>query len=408
MNNIKKPELLSPAGDLERLKMAITYGADAVYLAGREFGMRAAAANFSDDDMAEGIEFTHERGKRVYVTCNTLPREDELPRLKEYLGFLNEIKADALIIADLGVLQYAKKYAPDVKKHVSTQLGVVNSETANFLLSQGADTAVLAREVPLEDIYKIRKNIPSEMRLETFVHGAMCVSFSGRCLLSNYLTGRDANRGQCAQPCRWKYHLVEETRPGEYFEISEDNGTFILNSNDMCMIEHLGELMDAGVDSFKIEGRMKSSYYTAVITNAYRHAIDNAAAGLPPGDIWINETNMVSHRPYCTGFFYGYPGQHYGTSSYTQDAQIVAVCEECDSEGNATLTQRNKFYQGDTLELLVPGGEPVSFVAEHIYNSEGTELEDTPRAMMELKMKLPACAPKYSIIRKSKGEKINA
>ena len=408
MNNIKKPELLSPAGDLERLKMAITYGADAVYLAGREFGMRAAAANFSDDDMAEGIEFAHERGKRVYVTCNTLPREDELPRLKEYLGFLNEIKADALIIADLGVLQYAKKYAPDVKKHVSTQLGVVNSETANFLFSQGADTAVLAREVPLEDIYKIRKNIPSEMRLETFVHGAMCVSFSGRCLLSNYLTGRDANRGQCAQPCRWKYHLVEETRPGEYFEISEDNGTFILNSNDMCMIEHLGELMDAGVDSFKIEGRMKSSYYTAVITNAYRHAIDNAAAGLPPGDVWINETNMVSHRPYCTGFFYGYPGQHYGTSSYTQDAQIVAVCEECDSEGNATLTQRNKFYQGDTLELLVPGGEPVSFVAEHIYNSEGTELEDTPRAMMELKLKLPACAPKYSIIRKSKGEKINA
>ena len=396
-------ELLSPAGDYERLVMAVIYGADAVYLAGREFGMRAATANFDNDTLRRGIEFAHDRGVKVYVTCNTLPREEELSRLPAYLSFLQDAGADGLIIADLGVLALAKKYAPQVKKHVSTQLGVINSATASFLYEQGADTVVLARETPLADIRRIRANTPPELRLEAFVHGAMCVSFSGRCLLSNYLTGRDANRGQCAQPCRWKYHLMEETRPGEYFEISEDNGTFILNSNDMCMIEHLQELLDAGISSFKIEGRMKSAYYTATVTNAYRHALDAALRGSPPDPHWVAETEKVSHRPYCTGFYYGDPGQHYGTSSYTQTADIVAVVESCETDGTAILTQRNRFFPGDPLELMNPETLPVSFAPEHIYDLDGNELPDTRRAMMRFRMKLPQQVPPYTIIRKNRS-----
>ena len=395
-------ELLSPAGDYERLVMAVQYGADAVYLAGREFGMRAAAANFDNDTLIRGVEYAHRAGVRVYVTCNTLPREDELQRLPEYLAFLQSAGVDALIIADLGVLSLAKKYAPHVKKHVSTQLGVVNSATANFLYEQGADTVVLARELSLEEIRKIRANTPAELRLEAFVHGAMCVSFSGRCLLSNYLADRDANRGQCAQPCRWKYHLVEETRPGEYFEISEDKGTYILNSNDMRMIEHLPELIDAGITSFKIEGRMKSAYYTAIITNAYRHAIDAALLGEPLDPVWIAETEKVSHRNYSTGFFFGYPGQHYGSSSYSQTADIVAVVESCDEEGNALLTQRNRFFAGDILELMNPDTVPVSFRADHLTDEDGQEIPDTHRAMMPFRMKLPMPVPPFTIIRKSR------
>jgi putative protease len=395
-------ELLSPAGDYERLVMAVQYGADAVYLAGREFGMRAAAANFDNDTLIRGVEYAHRAGVRVYVTCNTLPREDELQRLPEYLAFLQSAGVDALIIADLGVLSLAKKYAPHVKKHVSTQLGVVNSATANFLYDQGADTVVLARELSLDEIRQIRINTPKDLRLEAFVHGAMCVSFSGRCLLSNYLADRDANRGQCAQPCRWKYHLVEETRPGEYFEISEDKGTYILNSNDMRMIEHLPELIDAGITSFKIEGRMKSAYYTAIITNAYRHAIDAALLGEPLDPVWIAETEKVSHRNYSTGFFFGYPGQHYGSSSYSQTADIVAVVESCDEEGNALLTQRNRFFAGDILELMNPDTVPISFRASHLTDEDGQEIPDTHRAMMPFRMKLPMPVPPFTIIRKSR------
>ena len=395
-------ELLSPAGDYERLVMAVQYGADAVYLAGREFGMRAAAANFDNDTLIRGVEYAHRAGVRVYVTCNTLPREDELQRLPEYLAFLQSAGVDALIIADLGVLSLAKKYAPHVKKHVSTQLGVVNSATANFLYDQGADTVVLARELSLDEIRQIRINTPKDLRLEAFVHGAMCVSFSGRCLLSNYLADRDANRGQCAQPCRWKYHLVEETRPGEYFEISEDKGTYILNSNDMRMIEHLPELIDAGITSFKIEGRMKSAYYTAIITNAYRHAIDAALLGEPLDPVWIAETEKVSHRNYSTGFFFGYPGQHYGSSSYSQTADIVAVVESCDEEGNALLTQRNRFFAGDILELMNPDTVPVSFRADHLTDEDGQEIPDAHRAMMPFRMKLPMPVPPFTIIRKSR------
>ena len=393
-------ELLAPAGDMERLNMALLYGADAVYLAGSEFGMRAAAGNFDEEHMRRAIRLAHGRGVKVYVTCNTLPREEELERLPAYLEFLQDAGADALIIADMGVFAMAKKYAPQVARHVSTQLGVVNSAAANSLYELGADTVVLAREVPLEDIRKIRAHTPKELRLEAFVHGAMCVSFSGRCLLSNYLTGRDANRGQCAQPCRWKYRLVEETRPGEYFEISEDGGTHIMNSRDMCMIEHIPELIDAGVSSFKIEGRMKSSYYAAVITNAYRHAIDAALEGRALDRLWVEETEKVSHRPYSTGFYYGYPGQHYSSASYTTDADVAAVVESCDACGSAVLSQRNKFYKGDELELLLPDAGPVRFTAEHIYNADGEEIEDTRHAAMELHMELPAFAPRYAIVRK--------
>ena len=287
-----------------------------------------------------------------------------------------------------------------MKRHVSTQLGVINSATANALYAMGADTVVLARETPLEDIKKLRANTPDELRIEAFVHGAMCVSFSGRCLLSNYLTGRDANRGQCAQPCRWKYHLVEEKRPGEYFEITEDGGTYILNSRDMRMIEYLPQLIEAGVTSFKIEGRMKSAYYAAVVTNAYRHALDAAIAGKPLDKLWVDETDMVSHRPYTTGFYFGQPGQHYAEASYQTAADVAAVVESCESDGTAVLTQRNKFSRGDELELLSPSAPPVRFTAEHIFNAEDEEIEDTRHAMMEIHMRLPAYAPRYSILRK--------
>ena len=396
----KKTELLAPAGDMERLTMALHYGADAVYLAGTQFGMRASAGNFNEEQLREAVQLAHSMGRRVYVTCNTLPREDELAALPKYLEFLQDVEADALIIADIGVLELAKKHAPKVAKHISTQFGVINSAAANALYALGVDTVVLARETPLEDIRKIRRNTPPELRLEAFVHGAMCVSFSGRCLLSNYLTGRDANRGQCAQPCRWKYHLVEEKRPGEYFEISEDGGTHIMNSRDMCMIEHIPELIDAGIDSFKIEGRMKSSYYAAVVTNAYRHAIDAAVAGAPLDPLWVEEVNKVSHRPYTTGFYFGDPGQYYHDATYFTDADVAAVVETCDADGNAVLCQRNKFYRGDELELLTTDAAPVKFTVEHMYNSEGEEIDDTRHAMMAIHMRLPRYAERYSIVRK--------
>ncbi len=393
------PELLAPAGDLERVRMALLYGADAVYLAGRMFGMRSSSVSFSDEDLLEALRLTHEKGKKLYVTCNTLPREEELAALPGYLGFLQEAGADGLIIADLGVLELAKRCAPRVARHVSTQLGVINSATATALWNMGADTVVLARETPLADIRAIRANTPPELRIEAFVHGAMCVSFSGRCLLSNYLTGRDANRGQCAQPCRWKYHLVEEKRPGQYFEISEDGGTYIMNSRDMRMIGHIPELLDAGVTSLKIEGRMKSAYYTAVVTNAYRHAIDDALAGRPLDPLWLRETEMVSHRPYTTGFYFGEPGQHYAEASYFSDARVAAVVEDCDETGMALLTQRNKFSAGATLELLLPEGAPLRFTAEELRDEEGVPIADTHKAMMPFRMRLPVRAPRGCVLR---------
>ena len=395
-----RAELLSPAGDLERLRMALHYGADAVYLAGREFGMRSTAVSFDDSALRTAVETAHAKGAKLHVTCNTLPREDEIERLPDYLAFLQEIGVDALIIADLGVLKLAERYAPHVARHVSTQFGVINSATANALYDLGADTVVLARETPIGDIRRIRKETPKELRIEAFVHGAMCVSFSGRCLLSNYMTGRDANRGQCAQPCRWKYHLVEETRPGEYFEISEDGGTFIMNSRDMRMIEYLPELLDAGVDSFKIEGRMKSAYYTAAVTNAYRHALDAALRGERTERVWVEETEKFSHRPYSTGFYFGDPGQHTDSIGRSTDCDFVAVVDDCDKDGNAVLTQRNKFCRADTLELLTNDAPPLTFVVEELFDGEGKPIAEANHATMTLKMKLPRFAAPLSILRK--------
>ena len=396
-------ELVAPAGDWERLEMALCYGADAVYLAGKEFGMRSAAGNFDDGQIRRAIELAHSMGKKVYVTCNTLPREDELNRLIAFLTLLQDAKADAMIVTDLGVIALARRFAPNVALHVSTQMGVVNSACANVLHAMGASTVVLARELSLEEIRKIRANTPSELRLEAFVHGAMCVSFSGRCLLSNYMTGRDGNRGECAQPCRWKYHLVEEKRPGQYFEISEDGGTYILNARDLNMIEHLQDLADVGVSGFKIEGRAKSAYYTAAVTNAYRHALDAAAEREPVPAVWVQETEMVSHRPYCTGFYYGEPGQYPDEACYTSGAEIVAVVEDCDEDGYALLTQRNKFSVGEELELLCPGREPTRFFCDSIEDESCGSILEASHPMMKLRMNLPFFAPRLSIVRRRRS-----
>ena len=400
-----RPELLSPAGDMERLRMVLHYGADAVYLAGKEFGLRASAGNFDRDGLREAVALCHKKGVKVHVTVNTLPREDELLRLPDYLRFLNVLGVDALIIADLGVLSLANKYAPEVEKHVSTQLGVVNSETCRVLYEMGASRAVLARELSLAEIRQIRDNAPAGIALEAFVHGAMCVSFSGRCLLSNYLAGRDANRGECAQPCRWKYHLVEEKRPDEAFDITEDDGgTYILNSNDLCLIEHLPELMDAGIESFKIEGRMKSAYYAAVVTNAYRHAIDEAASGLPLSPVWLAELQKLSHRKYCTGFYFGELGQYYGKNDtlYFAQADVCAVVESCDEDGYATLTHRNRFGTGDEVELLTSDGEPVRFTVGPMTDEDGAPIPEAIHPMMVFRLRLPRpCAP-LSLLRKPK------
>lgn len=382
--------------------MALHYGADAVYLAGTQFGMRASAGNFTFPELSKATKLAHANGTAVHMTCNTLPREDELAQLPEFLEQAQDAGVDAFIIADLGVMAAAKKYAPKVSRHVSTQLGVINSATANVLFDMGADRVVLARETPMEDIRKIRANTPKELEIEAFVHGAMCVSFSGRCLLSNYFTGRDANRGACAQPCRWKYHLVEEKRPGEYFEISEDKGTYIMNSRDMCMIEHIPELIDAGVTSFKIEGRMKSAYYAAAVTNAYRHAIDYALKGEALPKVWIDELNKVSHRPYCTGFYYGDPGQHFAEASYFSDAYVCAVVEYCADDGFAELTQRNRFCVGDMVELLTNEGEPISFAVTELWDENGEAITATPHAMMKFKMRLPVNCSALSILRRIK------
>ena len=394
------PELLSPAGDLNRVHTALLYGADAVYLAGRLFGMRSKSVSLPDADLEEAIRLIHARGKKAYITCNVLPREEELALVPDYFAFLQALNADALILADLGLLRMAERYAPKCARHVSTQLGVVNSETASFLFDHGADTVVLARECSLEEIRAIRANCPAGLRLEAFVHGAMCVSFSGRCLLSNYLLGRDANHGECAQPCRWKYHLVEETRPGQYFEISEENGTYILNSRDLCMIEHLAELRDAGVDSFKIEGRMKSVYYTGAVTNAYRMALDALGRGDAFPESLTRECEAVSHRPYGTGFYYGPPEQYYPDSLSRSTAEIVAVVVSCDENGNALMRQRNKILPGDRAELLLPGTCGIPFTVDALRGENGDELPDTRHADMHFRTQLPCFAPPHTIVRR--------
>ena len=402
---IRKPELLSPAGDPERLQMAVRYGADAVYLAGKAYGMRAKCGNFSDRELVEAVRFCHGRGVKVYVTVNILARTPEIAAMPPFLELCQEAGVDAFILGDLGVFKTAERWAPKVERHISTQMGVVSADTARAWQDLGATRVVLARELSLREIREIRDNIPPELELEAFVHGAMCVSFSGRCLLSNYLAGRDANHGACAQPCRWKYALMEEKRPGEYFPIEEDDGgAYIMNSRDLCMIDHIPELIEAGIDSFKIEGRAKSAYYAACVTNAYRHGIDAAAAGEPLDPVWRAEVDKISHRHYYTGFYYGQPekGQFYEDARYIRDWDVAAYVVSCDGEGNAVLTQRGRFWKGDTLELLIPGERPLSFRVEEMRNGDGEEIDVCPHPEMEIRMKLPAAAPEYAILRRGK------
>ncbi len=403
-----KPEVLSPAGDMECLNSALNFGADAVFLAGKMFGMRSASKNFDNDDLREACRLAHEKGAKVHVTCNILPRNNEIELLPGFLELVQDCKVDALIIADLGIMELAKKYAPKVALHVSTQAGVTNYQTANVLYNMGASRVVLAREIPISEIAEMRAKIPKELEIECFVHGAMCVSFSGRCLISSYMTGRDANHGDCAQPCRWKYHLYEENREGQFFPVEEENGgTFLYNSRDMCMIEHLPELINAGVSSLKIEGRAKSAYYTAVTTNAYRHAVDDYMAEgrdfvLKP---WIREElEKISHREYSTGFYLGgEPGQQTGSGGYIRHYDQAAVCEKEIDDSTVLISQRNKFYAGDVLDVLPPCGIPFNIKCLSLQTEDGQFVESAPHPMQRLIMKCTAAMPAGSVIRKKKN-----
>ena len=396
-----KPELLAPAGDMERLKMAVLYGADAVYLAGTSYGMRAFAGNFSDEELPQAVAFAHSHGVRVHCTINTMPRNDEAARLPEHLERLADAGVDALIVADLGAFTMAGKYAPRCERHISTQASICNYETARAWHDLGASRVILARELSLEEIRTIRDKTPADLEIEAFVHGAMCVSYSGRCLLSNYMTGRDSSRGACAQPCRYQYALVEEKRPGEYFPVFEDEqGTYILNSRDMCMIDHLGDLCGAGLSSLKIEGRAKSAYYAAIVTGAYRHCLDAAAAGESVDPVWRDEVEHVSHRPYSTGFYYGEPGQHTAHARYLRDWQVAGVVTSCAPDGSALCELRNQCAGGDELELVGPGVRPVSFRVEGLTDGDGLPIPEARKPQMPFRLRLPVQAPPLSLLRR--------
>ena len=387
---------------MERLKMSVLYGADAVYLAGTDFGMRAFAGNFTPEELPRAVKYAHDHGVKAHVTVNIMPRNDEIAQLPAYLERLDDAGVDALIVADLGAFTLAGKYAPHCERHISTQQSIANYECAQAWYDLGATRVVLARECSLKEVAEIRAKVDPKLEIETFGHGAMCVSYSGRCLLSNYMTGRDSNRGACAQPCRYQYALMEEKRPGEYFPVYEDEkGTYILNSRDMCMIDHLKDLMDVGVDCIKIEGRAKSAYYAAIVTGAYRHCIDDIAAGRPIDPVWRDEVDHVSHRIYSTGFYYGEPGQYTANSRYIREWQIVAKVESCDENGVATCRLNNKFKVGDELEIVGPNLRPFSYTAEDIRDEEGNSLEEPKRPEMKFTMQLPKQVPALSMIRRS-------
>ena len=399
---MKKIELLSPAGDMEQLNMSILYGADAVYLAGTSFGMRSFAGNFSRSELPKAVALAHSQGVKVHVTVNTMPRNEEVIQLPEYLEQLDSAGVDALILADLGAFTLAGKYAPHCQRHISTQQSIANYACAQSWYDLGAQRVVLARELSLSEIAEIRARVSKELELETFGHGAMCVSYSGRCLLSNYMTGRDSNRGACAQPCRYQYALMEEKRPGEYFPVFEDEkGTYIMNSRDMCMIDHLDDLQNAGVDCIKLEGRAKSPYYAAIVTGAYRHCIDAVSQGLPLDPVWRDEVEHISHRIYSTGFYYGQPGQYTENSRYIRQWQIVALVESCDETGLAKCSLRNKFRKGDPLECVGPDTRPFALAAGEMSTPEGEALEEPRTPQMEFFMQLPKKVPAMSILRRS-------
>lgn len=401
-------EVLAPAGNMESLDYALMYGADAVYLAGTSFGMRSGANNFTAEQLSQAVNKAHNSGVKVYLACNIVARNNEIDRLPDFLGLAAEIGVDAFIISDLGVMSVAKKSAPNVPLHISTQTGVANFETANMLHDFGASRVVLARELSFDEIFEIRAKTPSELEIEAFVHGSMCVSFSGRCLLSNYMTGRDANRGDCAQPCRWKYALMEEKREGEYFPVFEDErGTHILNSRDMCMIEHISLLDRAGISSLKIEGRAKSSYYTAVTTNAYRCAVDEYMAGgcredFKPSEWVRDEVNKVSHREYSTGFYFGdHPGQVLENGGYVREYEVAAIVTG-NEDGMLVISQRNKFCKGDELEILIPKQKPEIISVDVMFDGEDNEIESAPHPTMTVKIPCGRILPPGAILRRKK------
>ena len=389
-NIIKLLELLAPAGDLTRLIAAVDYGANAVYLAGEEFGMRTAASNFGYDDLKKGIEYAHSNGVKVHVACNTIPHNCEIPRLPTFLESINDLGADAIIAADLGTIGMVKKYAPKCELHVSVKSGICNYETARAFHDMGAKRVVLARELSLAEIAEIRAKTPMDLELESFAHGAMCVSFSARCLLSSYMTGRDANRGDCAQPCRWSYSLMEEKRPGQHFDITEtDKGTYILNANDLCMAENLDKMVAAGVDSIKLEGRAKSHYYTAVVTNAYRGALDSLTAdGNWKCPEWVTEElNKISHRTYSTGFYFGAPknSQTYENAGYVRDYSVAAIVTGYE-DGCITAILKNKFLRGQELDCLEPKAAPFIVSANELFDDKGNPIESAPHPMETIKI----------------------
>ena len=385
-----KPELLCPAGDSECLAAALQYGADAVYLGAKMFGMRAAAKNFDMAELKSAVDTAHAQNVKVYLTVNVLPRNRELDAFPSFLRDVQACGVDAVIAADLGVITKIRALAPDLPVHASTQTGVVNYETANALWNLGCERVVLARELSVEEIAEIRAKSPSELELEAFVHGAMCMSISGRCLLSEYFTGRDANRGACAQSCRWKYALMEEKRPNQFFPIGEDeNGSYILNAKDLCMAEHLETLANAGISSFKIEGRAKAAYYVAGVTNAYRMAVD-ALFDEPKTDVpaWVfEELENVSHRPYTTGFYFGQPTDsiHNATASYVRNYDVVGIVQGC-GQGRLMVSQRNRFFAGDTLEILMPKAKPVPIVVTDLQNADGEVINSANHAVMDCSM----------------------
>lgn len=403
---MKKPELLAPAGNMEKLKMALLYGADAVYLGGKSFGLRAFGGNFSHEELKEAVEFAHNLGKKVYVTVNIFPHNIDVEALPDYLAYLNEIRVDALLVADLGVFTLAKQYSPDIELHISTQANNTNYVTVNAWKDMGATRVVMARELSLQELKTIREKC--DVELEMFVHGAMCISYSGRCLLSAYMTGRDANRGACAQSCRWKYNLVEENRPGEYFNIEEDErGTYIMNSRDMCLMPHLPEIIETGIDSLKIEGRMKSVHYAASVVKAYRMAIDSYFEDPENFSIkqeWVEELDKVSHRAYTTGFFLHKTtseDQIYSSSSYTQTSDFVGLVKEYDAEtGFAVVEQRNNMKIGQEIEVFQPNLPTYRQVISEMYNDKGEAIDVAPHAQQIIKMKMVQPVEPYTILRR--------
>lgn len=402
------PELLSPAGDMERFERALYFGADAIYIGGSAFSMRAAPSNFTTEELRIACDIAHKNNVKVYLTCNTVPRNDEIDVLPQFLQDSAEAGVDAFIISDLGVMTLAKKYTPKVDIHISTQAGITNYASANEWYNLGAKRVVTARELSLEDIATLRAKTPSELEIECFIHGAMCVSFSGRCLLSNYLVGRDSNRGDCAQPCRWQYALMEKTRPGEYFPVDEDeSGTYIMNSKDMCMIEHIPEMIKAGISSFKIEGRAKSAYYTSVVTNAYRQAIDgylnNPVDTYKPEQWVVDEMYKMSSREYCTGFYFGHPtenAQIYYDGGYKRDWSVMAEVIGY-RDGRVFARQRNRIFNGDCLEVLQKGTKPYDVTIKDLRDENGEPIEKAPHPMMIFSFESEIEVPEDALLRKA-------